>query len=136
MSETRKIKLTLQSWKNIINLPVPILKVKALKVKYLFYTTASTGGRDLTISCSDWTQNGMQINNDGSNSLYFFSFPIDSQSDVSNVFTNYLEEKDVIFPYPIQSIDRFTLEIKINGIPTNDISPSNPLIMELQFYVN
>jgi hypothetical protein len=133
MKLVKKLKLELTSWRNTINLPNPVENVSAVKVKWITYTTASAGNKELSLSCDKFNQNGDNIFSNGSNAKYFFSFPIDPANDVTCVYTNPLGDIDATFE-TIRSLDRFIIEISINGAPSNDITSLNPVNIELGFY--
>jgi hypothetical protein len=130
----RKLKFRLTSWNSTINLPIPYENVSAIKVRWLLYTTATTGNEDLSLSCKEFNASGYNINRDGSNDDYFFTTPLDLQSNVTCLTSNFTGEMDISFENVIRSINKFTLEVYINGIPAIDISNSNPLVIELGFY--
>jgi hypothetical protein len=132
--EFKKLKFRLDSWRSQIMLPIPYENIKGLKVRWLMYQTASTGNEDLTLACSDFGTSGYVLSAGGDNNDYFFTTPLDLQSAVSCLYSNFNSELDIAFRHPIRSLHQFTIEALINGLPTNDITNSNPVVIELAFY--
>jgi len=48
-----KIKTELTAWKSPVDLPFTIEEVKAIKIRWLYYVTASSGNKDLQLSCDE-----------------------------------------------------------------------------------
>ena len=130
-----KIQLEMTSWKSIVRLPLTMDHVKAIKIRWMYYTTASTGNKVLHLACSNFNPSAYILNDDGSTDTYFFSMPLDPSNSVTCLYSDFNQTSfDLIFDKPIQSINQFTLEASINGISATDISPTNALVFEMGFY--
>ena len=135
MKNLRKIQLEMKSWKNSIRLPLPVDKVTGIKVRWLYYETYDVGCKVLHIDCSNFSPSGFALAEDGSIDDYFFSVPLDPNKDVTCTYSDFTETPDIVFQKPIQSINQFTLECSINGLPaTTLINSTNPVVLELGFY--
>lgn len=133
---TQKLKLVLTQWKSQVHLTIPVNNVKALKVRWLQYKTASANNLDLQIGSKEMGISGNYNRADGSTDDYFFAMPLDPQADVVNVFSNFTEEYDIVYKQTVRSLDRFTFECLVNDAPAADITPSNPLVFELLFLID
>ena len=132
----RKCKFVIDKWNYRIKIPYIIEGVSKIKVRLLSYTTASTGNKSLAIKFLDFSnqQQGMFIKSDTSNDRYFFTMPLNDEVQVVNSYSNYLDEFDIDAPFVLPSINEMNLEVLINDVPSNDITPSNPVIIEIGFY--
>ena len=123
-----------ESWSNRIKLPKPVENIASMKVRWLSYETQSTGAYVLKASMRHIQSNGLQMLNDGSTDDYFYSCALDSRANVGHVNENYTDEHDVYFDNVIPKLHQFDIEFKVNNQPALDITPSNPLVMEIGFY--
>ena len=133
----KKCKFIIDNWDFKIAMPYSIKGVRYMKVRLLSYTTASSGGRDLTIRLRQFQQHqqGLFIKSDRANDQYLFMMPIDSSAVVTNLYTNYLNEYDLKSDTPLPEINEIHLECLINDVPTADITPANPVTIEIGFYM-
>ncbi|MDP2059344.1 MAG: hypothetical protein Q8J97_06380, partial [Flavobacteriaceae bacterium] len=122
------------SWSNQIKLPVPILNVKSIKMRWMFYETASTGGRMLKMGFKHLGSNGVHYLNNGETDDYFYSTSLDSRANVALYNENFTGEHDVYFASRIPKLTNFEIEFTINNAPALDITNLNPLIVEFGFY--
>ena len=132
----KKCKFVIDNWDYSVQMPYSITGVKLMKLRVLRYTTASTGGRDLTIRLKQFQQHqqGLFIKNDTANGQYFFMMPVDSSAIVTNLYTNYLDEYDLESAEELPEINELQIECLINDVPTPDITPANPVTVEIGFY--
>lgn len=133
-TKIKKIRFKMSSWTVSIRLPLPVDNVTGIKVRWIVYVTASANNQDLQLSCREFPASGYNLLDNGATDDYFFSTPLDPSADVSCIFSDYSGPVDIPFQYKQRSINQMTIQAFINGAPAIDISPANPLSMELGFY--
>jgi len=105
-------------------------------VRLVSYTTENSGNKTLAIKFLDFSswQQGLFIKNDTSNDRYFFTMPLNDEAQVVNTYFNYQDEFDIDVDHTLPTINEINLEVLINDVPSNDITESNPVIVEIGFY--
>ncbi len=125
--------LQITSPSSTISLPIKMSQVSRLRIKSVRYNTATTGNIFMLIDLKGWDNNSVYY--DGSNIIPYTKFLVLPPSINSPViFDNpYNTSFDVIRQDAYSSITSFFLNISINNSNTisNDISPSNPLYIEI-----
>ncbi len=137
MLHLQKLHVKLTHWENDFSLTVPFENVKAINIRMISYSTASEGNFDMKIFTSSFKNSGFFITNNqtGTVNSYFYSLPLNPAKDVLCTMTNYqASDMDLNFKYPIRTIGDLNLQIFINNLPALDITPLNPVVMELGFY--
>lgn len=134
MQLIRKCKLTLTGPQQVFDMPYTIDQVRALKIRWLYYQTVSTGNKELVIRLKEFGENGLVITPEGGNAKYFFSMPLDVSDFVTLSYSNFTEEMDIIFDTTEPAINQLSFSVLINGLQANDITAGNPLVMEIGFY--
>lgn len=133
--DLEKRQLEMKSWKSLIRLPTPCDNVKGIKVRWITYETADVGCKVLHLACPNFKASGYALADDGTTDDYFFSTPLDPNKDVTCLMSDFTGAFDIVFRNPIQSINQFTIEASINGMPAiNLVTPDNPIVFELGFY--
>ncbi len=116
-----------------IDLPIKMNNVNKMRIKSLSYITASTGNIFMTISIGGWDDNSVYF--DGNNVIPYTKFLLLPPSiGIPVLFDNpYNTSFDVIKSNIVSSINSFYISCRINNSNTisNDISPSNPLYLEI-----
>lgn len=130
----KKVKVVIEDPKQVIQVPIPISDVKALKVRWMYYQTATEGNKEMQIRIQEINSSGMFIKNDKSNAKYLMALPLDQNSFVTITYTNFLSEMDAVFDRPLETVNELSFEVLINDVLANDVTPSNPIVMELGFY--
>ena len=130
-----KLLCTITASEQTIRLTTGYEDIRAIKVNWYQYVTASTGGQQLTITIDEFSNAGTSQLNTGGNRKYFFAQPIDPSLGVTNLYGNPFQTYDKYFQEPI-AFNQLSVHVSINGILTNDLSPSNPLTIELGLYIN
>ena len=131
----RKMKMVLESPTTIRKIPVTVDNVSAVKIRWLYYQTSAEGEKDMQIRISEIDGNGMYVKEDGSNAKYLMAMPLDQNAAVTVTYSNFnLNEYDAVYTVPIASINELNFEVRINDVIANQITPSNPLVLELGFY--
>ena len=125
--------LQITSPSSIISLPIKMSQVSRLRIKSVRYNTATTGNIFMLIDLKGWDNNSVYY--DGSNIIPYTKFLVLPPSiNTPVIFDNpYNTSFDVIRQDAYSSITSFFLNISINNSNTisNDISPSNPLYIEI-----
>ena len=134
MQLIRKCKITLTGPQLVIDTPYTIDNVKAIKVRWLYYQTVTTGNKELVLRLREFGENGLILEPSGGNAKYFFSMPLDTSDFVTCTYSNYTSEMDLIMDNPERAINQLTFDVLINGVQANDITVGNPLVMEIGFY--
>ena len=132
----RKCKFIIDKWNYRIRTPYTIEGVRKIKVRLVSYTTENSGNKTLAIKFLDFSswQQGLFIKNDTSNDRYFFTMPLNDEAQVVNTYFNYQDEFDIDVDHTLPTINEINLEVLINDVPSNDITESNPVIVEIGFY--
>jgi len=104
-----------------------------MKIRWQSHQTASAGNKEMMILCNELGGNGWFPKADGSNTRFILSLPLDQSIAVSNVYSNFTTEFDEIYPVA-KNVNELNIQILIDGIPALDVSPSNPVEMELGLY--
>ena len=116
-----------------ISLPIKMSQVSRLRIKSVRYNTATTGNIFMLIDLKGWDNNSVYY--DGSNIIPYTKFLVLPPSiNTPLIFDNpYNTSFDVIRQDAYSSITSFFLNISINNsnLISNDISPSNPLYIEI-----
>lgn len=106
----------------------------AANIRWLQYTTASINNKEMIIAIEELGSAGTKWNNNqGSNKKYFLSFPLDQASQVTCSYANFTSQVDIQYQNE-RSLNTLHFNTLINGLPAYDISPSNPLELELILY--
>ena len=125
--------LQVTSPSSTISLPIKMSSVSRLRIKSIRYTTASTGNIFMLIDIKGWNNNAVFY--DGNSVIPYSKFIIMPPSiGTPMMFDNpYNTSFDVIKQDAFSSITSFFLNISINNntVTSNDISPSNPLYIEI-----
>lgn len=130
--EDGKFQITLTAPEQLIKLPKSF-NVYAYKFKWIQFNTIATGGTELTINVDELTRNGYNISNTNTYKTYSAVFPLDKSAEVTNLLLNFTDQYDARFRES-KSINQLNFTILINGVLANDVSVSNPLVMELITY--
>ena len=132
----KKCKFVIDSWDYRISMPYSIRNVRKMKLRLLSYVTATAGNRDLTIRLKQFQQHqqGLFIKNSNANDQYLFAMPLNSSAIAAGLYTNYTKEYDLESDRELPEINEIHLECLINDLPTPDITPSNPVTVEIGFY--
>ena len=69
----------------------------------------------------------------GANKKYYVSMPLDPSAQVTNIYANYTGALDKIYEVP-KSFNNLSFTVLINGLLANDVTPSNPIELELVLY--
>lgn len=130
--EKRLIEFT--DWDSKVNLSVPVENIASMKVMWMNYETASTGGKLLKMRLKSIGSNGLHMLADGSTEEYFYATALDSRANVA-IYNDYFNDiRDIYFDKPIPRLWSFEIEIRINNEPAYDITSLNPLVVEFGFY--
>lgn len=124
----------LTSSKTQINLPVSIPTSKNLKIRFLRYTTASTGNEFMIIKITGFNRNYYY---DGTNFLNCVkTIPLPSATNSLWIYENQLEQPDIFMDEKqyYEGINQLIIELLINNTYSADINSGNPLYMELLIY--
>ena len=125
--------LQVTSPSSTISLPIKMSSVSRLRIKSIRYTTASTGNIFMLIDIKGWNNNAVFY--DGNSVIPYSKFIIMPPSiGTPMMFDNHYNTSfDVIKQDAFSSITSFFLNISIynNTVTNNDISPSNPLYIEI-----
>ena len=130
----RKLKFVLTSPIQVKKIPVTVDKIRAVKVRWLYYQTAGTGEKDMQIRIQEIDDSGMYVKDNGGNARYLLAIPLDQNSAVTVTYSNYLNEMDAVLNVPIETINELNFEVLINDVIANQITVSNPLVLEIGFY--
>lgn len=130
-----KIQVTLTQPEMRFTLPKGYPNVTASHLKWLTYVTSSNGGSIMSLDIFELEQAGIKLQdtNGGNNKRYYVSMPLDPSSQVTNIYANFTGALDKDYDLPI-SINTLTFKVLINGILANDITPSNPIQLEIVLY--
>ena len=79
----KKIQLQMVSWKSLIRLPLPVDRVKGIKVRWIYWTTSDVNLNFLHLACSNFAPSGYVLEDTGATDDYFFSMPLDTSKDVT-----------------------------------------------------
>ena len=126
--------LTVTSQSQIIGLPVKKnITVSRMRIKSVSYTTASTGCKFILIDIAGWNENSIYY--DGSAIIPYTKFLLlPTAINTPILFSNpYNTSFDVIKNNLYSELTCFKITCLINNNVSisNDISPSNPLYLEL-----
>ena len=130
----RKLKFVITNPIQTKKIPVTIDNIRAVKVRWLYYRTATDGEKDMQIRIQEIDDSGMYVKDNGANARYLLAIPLDQNSAVTLTYSNYMSEMDAEFRVPINTINELNFEILINDVIANQVSPSNPVVMEMAFY--
>jgi hypothetical protein len=119
---------------SIINLPYAIQNARKLKIKFLRYITASALNDTLIIKINQFNEN---VYYDGTRIIKCAKvLPLPSTINTSFFYDNAFPEPDIIVSERAQgfSINSLTIELLINNAYSADISPTNPVYLELAIH--
>jgi len=119
---------------SIINLPYAIQNARKLKIKFLRYITASALNDTLIIKINQFNEN---VYYDGTRIIKCAKvLPLPSTINTSFFYDNAFPEPDIIVSERAQgfSINSLTIELLINNSYSADISPTNPVYLELAIH--
>lgn len=129
-----KIRLTLTQPEMTFDLKSGYINVTGSHLKWLTYVTASTGNTDMTIQITQLGEAGTKFTDPrGGNKKYYVSMPLDPSAQVTNIYANYTGALDAIYSIP-KSFNNLSFTVLINGLLANDVTPSNPIELELVLY--
>ena len=126
--------LVITSQSQIISLPIKKnISVSRMRIKSVSYNTASTGNKFILINIRGWNENSIYY--DGNSVIPYTKFLLLPPSiNTPILYTNpYNTSFDVIKNDQQSELTNFTIDSLINNSVSlsNDISPSNPLYLEL-----
>ena len=126
--------LVITSQSQIISLPVKKnISVSRMKIKSVSYNTASTGNKFILINIRGWNENSIYY--DGQSVIPYTKFLLLPPSINTPILYSNLNNDsfDVIKNDQQSELTNFTIDSLINNSVSlsNDISPSNPLYLEL-----
>ncbi len=125
--------LKIVSPSSTISLPVKMSSVSRLKIKSLSYITASTGNIFMLVDVKGWENNAVYY--DGISVIPYTKFLLLPPAINTPILYDNLNQNsfDVIRQDPYTNFSSVFIEISINNSNSisNDISPSNPLYIEL-----
>ena len=125
--------LQVTSPSSVISLPIKMSSVSRLRIKSLSYTTGSSGCIYMLVDIKGWDNNSVFY--DGNSVIPYTKFLLMPPSiNTPMLFDNpYNTSFDVIRQDAYSSITSFFLNISINNstVKSNDITPSNPLYIEI-----
>ena len=119
---------------SIINLPYAIQNARKLKIKFLRYITGSALNDTLIIKINQFNEN---VYYDGTRIIKCAKvLPLPSTINTSFFYDNAFPEPDIIVSERAQgfSINSLTIELLINNAYSADISPTNPVYLELAIH--
>lgn len=123
--------LKLTSCVSDVSLPVKMDGVNKLRIKSLSYVTATGSNRFLLIKINGWEENQLYFDgiiNKSYTKFLLLPSSINTQQDYENTD---IRTFDIIKSTKMSSINNFNIQCLINGDPSSDISPSNPIYMEI-----
>lgn len=133
-SEVYSYYLKLTNSVSKVELPYPIKNAQKLQIMFVKYTTATASNDTLIIKITKYDNN---VYFDGSSAVKcvkMISLP-DSASTQLIFENNYVDNPDVVMlEKPKDELQKINIELLINGSHTPDISPSNPLYLQLKFW--
>jgi hypothetical protein len=116
-----------------VNLPVKMNNVKKCKVKSLSYITQTLNNRVLLIKINGWSNNNAFFSTNA-NQDYTRILPLNGTLNTLNVYLNNDNQfYDVIRTDALANVGQLEIHCKIDGAYNNDISPTNPLLLEIFF---
>ena len=125
--------LKIESPSSTISLPIKMSSVSRMRIKSVRYNTASTGNVFMLIDIKGFNNNSVYF--DGISVIPYTKFLILPPSiNTPLIFDNpYNTSFDVIMQDPYTNFASFFMNISINNdnATSNDISPSNPLYIEI-----
>lgn len=122
----------LTSHLSYVELPRKLNNVRKLKVKSLKYITKTLNNEYLLISISGWTDNASFFAGYNQHKEYTKYLPLNGTVETQNVYlNNNVTDFDVIKTNSVANVGNLQIEITIDGTYNNDISPSNPILLEL-----
>ena len=119
---------------SIINLPYAIQNARKLKIKFLRYITGSALNDTLIIKINQFNEN---VYYDGTRIIKCAKvLPLPSTINTSFFYDNAFPEPDIVVSERAQgfSINSLTIELLINNAYSADISPTNPVYLELAIH--
>lgn len=129
-----KVRITLTQPEMTFNLTSSYAGVSASHLKWLTYVTASAGNTEMTIVIPELKEGGTKLTDvKGNNKKYYVSIPLDPSAQVSTIYANYSGALDKQYNPP-EYINKLSFQVYINGLLANDVSPSNPIELELVLY--
>lgn len=118
---------------SIIDLPLKMSNIKKMKVKSIRYITKTLGNEYLLIRVAGWDDNSSFFGQ-GYNKQFTRYLPLNGTLDTLNIYLNNdTQFYDCSKKTNVSNVGTLQIEATIDGEYTNDISPSNPLIVELYF---
>ena len=113
-----------------ISLPEKISNIQRLRVNKVRYVTASLNNHYMIINIKGWNDSSWLFN--GTQVLPLTCFLILPPTTLT---LSYYENTNMLFDsekdQPIASLSNFMIELLIDGNYSSDISPSNPVYLEL-----
>lgn len=129
-----KIRLTLTQPEMSFDLKSGYTNVTGSHLLWSTYVTTSTGNTEMTLKIAELGEAGTKfMDTKGANKKYFVSIPLDPSAQVTNIYANYTGALDKTYKIPI-SINNLSFQVLINGLLANDVTPSNPIELELALY--
>jgi len=113
-----------------INLPRKITNISSIRIKQIRYKTASNNNEIMYIIIRDFTN---KIYYDGSTNVIFYTKCIPLPNTTNTLIFNENNEFNDVCNIVPKDINILSLEVMINGLYSVDISPNNPLYLELVF---
>jgi hypothetical protein len=131
----RPASFSFTSWQGLQNIKNPIENFDAIKLLNFSWRTPSTGNNtmNIVITSNDDFNQGVDTTPSGDVSNYFYKTVLDPKSDVGFFYENL--NPPYMLPSRIPKLTQFRYELLINGATNDpDISPSDPVLVELGFY--
>ena len=128
--QTKTYSFLLTSSVTDINLVTPIENVTKGKVKMISYTTGSANNIHLMILINGFNTNIFQF---GSNEIRYFKMLELPASSGSPVYWEPATASPDVILSEQKRTNKLSIQVMINGSITSDITPSNPLLIELTF---
>lgn len=131
LKESYTYTLKLTNPYSIVSLPVIMSNVNKMRIKSLRYVTANTGNEFLIVHISGWDNNNTYF--DGEKNINYTKFMNLSNTTLTlNLYENNDNNwHDVVLKHDVGSISNFHIKLLINGEFNNEISPSNPIYIEI-----
>lgn len=131
--EKYNITMKIDSPLTTIYLPEQVDDVQYIKVRYATYITVTSGNRLMQIALSGLNPRSYYFNG-STHQQYLRTLPLlPNLNAFNNYFNSQLNLYDVKLPSK-QTIFKLDFSIMIDGALATDISPSNPLYLELSFF--
>ena len=130
MSTIYNLSLNITSNSQTIALTSTYTNITKMRVRTFKYTTASINNYNMLIAITNWTANNRY--EDGVSGLTYTKLivlpPITSTTVICDFGLTGIWDQESTTPLTFNSL---VFTISINGVTTTDITPSNPVILEL-----